>query len=633
VGAVGRHLGLIALFALPSVVLWWHVWSGHPASTLTCACGDPAQQVWFTAWPAYALAHLHSLFFSGAVNVPHGANLLSNTSGPLIGVVMAPVTWAAGPVVATNVALTLAPALTAWGCYVALRPLVRWRPAALPAALVFGYSSAVITSLFFGHLSVTVLVVPPLLFTLLHEIVIRQEHSVLADGLALAGLLIVQFLISAEVLVMCLLLGVIGMLAVLGAGWLQVQVRARARHALPALGLGGGSAAVVLAYPAWFGVFGPQAVTGVLFAIAPLTGVQLSGLFMPGYYKSLAGPYLRFGGYLGHVGPPPDYVGPGMLAVLAESVAVARRRPIVWLLLFMTVVTVVLSLGTYLKGVPASWGHLWLPWRSLSTLPVLKEILPDQFAPLITLFVAFLVGIGLDGFVHDLGRWRWTTNWSQRARRTVGSAVAASLCLLAVVPVFVAVGAPLTVEPARLPPYMAREAPKLPAGTVLLTIPFAVTGSVPPMFWQAVDGMHFRLAGAALKTPNAAGAPIGNGPPGSARRILSKLSIAGSRPPAGTPGQIQRVRVALAQWKVEQVVIAGESPDPVYASGFFTMALGFGPVYVDGAWVWLLPRGPSAPPPALGASLRQCRGFAATPAERGHPLAMSDCVLAAAGRG
>ena len=51
--------------AVPAVVLWWHVWSGHPSSTLTCACGDPAQEVWFMAWPAWAIAHLHNLFFSG----------------------------------------------------------------------------------------------------------------------------------------------------------------------------------------------------------------------------------------------------------------------------------------------------------------------------------------------------------------------------------------------------------------------------------------------------------------------------------------------------------------------------------------------------------------------------------------
>src|SRR5580658_2540964 len=93
-----RHLAWILAFTLPSLVLWWHVWTGHPTSTLTCACGDPAQEVWFIAWPAWAIAHLGNLFFSGAVNVPFGANLLSNTSGTLVGAVLSPVTWLWGPV-------------------------------------------------------------------------------------------------------------------------------------------------------------------------------------------------------------------------------------------------------------------------------------------------------------------------------------------------------------------------------------------------------------------------------------------------------------------------------------------------------------------------------------------------------
>ena len=201
--AIGFHAVAIAGFTVPAIALWWHVWSGHPSSTLTCGCGDPAQQVWFTAWPAWAIAHLHNVFFSGAVNVPDGANLLSNTSGTLVGVLLAPVTWLFGPVAATNVALTLAPALSAWGCFVAIRPLVTWKAGAIPAALVYGYSSAIVSSLTFGHVSVAFLVIPPLLFTTLHEIVIRQEHSARRDGLVLAALLVVQFLISPEVLVMC----------------------------------------------------------------------------------------------------------------------------------------------------------------------------------------------------------------------------------------------------------------------------------------------------------------------------------------------------------------------------------------------------------------------------------------------
>ena len=277
---VGFHLLALACFTVPAVLLWWHVWSGHPSSVLTCGCGDPAQEVWFMAWPAWAITHLHSVFFSGAVNVPHGANLLSNTSGPLVGVVLAPVTWLFGPVTATNVALTLAPGLSAWACFAAIRPLVRWKAGAIPAALVYGYSSAIVTSIAFGHVSVTVLVIPPFLFTTLHEIVIRQEHSVRRDGLLLAALLVAQFFISPEILVMCLLLGAVGLLAVMVVGWRQL--RPRAGHALPALGLAAGVTVVLLAYPAWYGLSGPQAVSGMLFALAPIAGVPLSGLLVPG---------------------------------------------------------------------------------------------------------------------------------------------------------------------------------------------------------------------------------------------------------------------------------------------------------------------------------------------------------------
>jgi hypothetical protein len=179
---------------------------------------------------------------------------------------------------------------------------------------------------------------------------------------------------------------------------------------------------------------------------------------------------------------------------------------------------------------------------------------------------------------------------------------------------------------------MGKVAPTLPTGTVLLTIPFAVSGVTQPMVWQAVDDMHFRLAGAALKTPNRVGGPVGQGTPGSARRILTDLSIVDGPLPAGTPAQLLRVRRALATWRVDRVVISGPSRDPVFTSGFFTKALGFGPTYVDGAYVWRLPSGPIRTPPALGASLSLCRMHAGAPAARGNPYAMSQCVLAAAGR-
>ena len=627
----GFHLLVLAAFTVPAIVLWWDIWTGHPSASLTCGCGDPAQEVWFMAWPASAMAHLHSLFFSGAVNVPDGANLLSNTSGTLAGVVLAPVTWAFGPIVATNVALTLAPGLSAWGCFAAVRPLVSWKAGAIPAALVYGYSAAIVSSLAFGHVSVTVLVFPPLLFTTLHEIVIRQEHDARRDGIVLAALLVAQFLVSPEVFAMCLIFAAVGLVAVVLVGWRQVRLRAA--HALPALALGGGITVLVLAYPVWFGLAGPQAVTGVLFSLAPLAGVPLSGLLAPGMYDAPVNAYVRFGGYLGRNGPPPDYLGAGTALATVGAVLVGRRRPLTWLLVFLALVSLVLALGSRITGGPEWALHVWLPWQALRHLPLFQEILPDQFAPFLPLFVAFLLAVGLDAlFVTPWQPRSWSWSWPATHRHAVTGAATAVVAALALVPVFVPFDVPFKVVPVRVPPYFREVAPRLSSGTVLLTVPFAVSGSTQPMLWQATEGMSFSLAGAALKTPNATGGPVGAGTPGSAWRILTDLTVAGADEPTGTPAQVARVRRALREWHVGRVVIAGPSRDPVYASGFFTKVLGVAPSFGHGAWVWIVqPGGPSAAP-ALGPNLSACRAAAATPNLRDKPLAMSQCVLFAAGR-
>ncbi|HUC06120.1 MAG TPA: hypothetical protein VL961_12020 [Acidimicrobiales bacterium] len=621
---VVRHAVRIGFFTLPAVALWWHVWTGHPSSTLTCACGDPAQEVWFVAWPAWALSHLANPFFSGSVNVPFGANLESNTSGTLIGLVLSPVTWVWGPVTATNVALTLAPGLSAWGCWVAIRRLVGWKPAAVPAALVFGYSSAIVTSLIFAHASVTLLVIPPLLFAHFHQICIRQDSSALHDGLVLALLVVIQFLISPEVLVMCVLLGAAGLVLVCLFGWRTVGERAP--HAWRALAIGSVTAAVVLAYPAWLGLAGPQSVSGVLFVIAPLAGVVPGGFFSPGPYGELAGDYVRFGGYFGRIGPPPNYLGWGVGAAGAGALLVAWRRPLVWLMAAMALLTAWVALGSYILSGPAWIKHIPLPWRELSTWPVLKEILPDQFAPLIVFFVAVVVALGLSAARNWLAR---RPRWSTWQVRWVSGALMAAVAACTLIPVFITFDMPFTVQSTDVPPFMRQQALALPSQTVLLTVPFAVSGSTAPMLWQAVDGLHFRLAGAALKTPGAHHNPVAQGAPGSARRVLSDLSILSGTEPTGTPREYRALRDAVRRWKVDEVVIDGISRDPVYAAGFLTAALGRAPVVVNGAWVWKLSPGVPLEPMVTNTSLALCRAGSLDSSPSHNPLEMPRCVLQA----
>jgi hypothetical protein len=623
---VGRHALSIVLFTVPAIVLWWHVWTGHPSSTLTCPCGDPAQEVWFMAWPAWAIAHLGNPFFSGAVNVPHGANLLSNTSGTLVGVVLTPLTWLWGPVVSTNVALTLAPGLSAWGCWLALRSFVAWKPGAIPAAMVYGYSAAIVTSLMFGHVSVSVLTVPPLLFASLYRIVVRQDRTPRRDGLALAALVVVQFLISPEVLVMCVLLAVVGLALTAVVGWRSVA--GRLGYGLPALAIGIGVAAAVLAYPAWFGLDGPQAVSGVLFATAPLTGVLIADYLSPGGYGAFANEYIRFGGYFGRVGPPPNYVGWGTAASTAAALLLARRRPLAWLLVVLGLVTMWLSLGAYLLGGSLVLWRGWMPWRTLGRLPVLQQILPDQLAPLAPLFIAFILALGLDAVYA-----RVKASYKKQSLRieVITGLATLAVGLAALVPVFFTFDMPFTVQSTAIPSWVRHDAPALPVNTVLLTVPFAVSGSAAPMLWQAVDDMHFRLAGAALKTPDHDGGPVGQGTPGSARRILTDLSVGtGTSEPTGTAAEPAAVRTALRAWHVNEVVVDGPSRDPAYASGFLTAVLGTAPTYERRAWVWKVPSGGPVAPLATSTTVTRCRSTAVGSVESGHPLRMADCVVQAA---
>ena len=169
------------------------------------------------------------------------------------------------------------PRCSAWACFAAIRPLVTWKAGAVSAALVYGYSAALdrfaAVRPRVGHHAGGP-AVP------LHHACTKSSSAsstrCVATGSSSPSSSSCNSSISPEVLVMCLMLAVVGLVAVALVGWRQAVPRAG--HALPALALGAGLALVVLAYPIWFGLAGPQAVTGVLFVIAPLTGVPFSGV-------------------------------------------------------------------------------------------------------------------------------------------------------------------------------------------------------------------------------------------------------------------------------------------------------------------------------------------------------------------
>ena len=186
------------LYLALGFLLWVHAWTEGATTHTLCGCGDPALFLWFFQWPATALSHGQNPFYSTALFHPHGINLLAQTSVTGMSLPLVPVTWIWGPVASLNVASTVAPALTAFTAFIAIRRWVTWTPASFVGGLLYGFSPFVLTSLEFAHLMTAALMVLPLILIALDEIVVRQRRSALWTGLLLGLLVFAQFFFSTE---------------------------------------------------------------------------------------------------------------------------------------------------------------------------------------------------------------------------------------------------------------------------------------------------------------------------------------------------------------------------------------------------------------------------------------------------
>ena len=163
------------------------MWSTSPSQVMTCDCTDAGRSLWYLEWSAFALSHGHQLLFSTWMFHPVGFNLLDDTSVPVIGLIMSPVTLVFGPVTAINVASTLIPALTALAMFWLLRRWVTWAPAAFVGGLAYGFSALVIVQLAFGWLNLACLALLPLIVGCLDELFLRQRARPARVGIALAA--------------------------------------------------------------------------------------------------------------------------------------------------------------------------------------------------------------------------------------------------------------------------------------------------------------------------------------------------------------------------------------------------------------------------------------------------------------
>ncbi len=584
-GAGGHPAIVVTVIAgtylLFSVLMFWNVWTGHPDALITNAREDPPSFVSFLEWPAYALGHGHWLFFSTRDHAPAGINLLQNTSVLAVGVALAPVTWVFGPVAALNVALTIAPVVSALAMYGCLRrALGLARFAAFVGGVMFGFSPFVLRNEDIAHLQVTFLALVPVMLLCCYELAVRQEGRWWRWGMLLGVLMALQFFVGLEVLTLTALLAIFALVAatVSAAATRPVAVIARWPYAWRGFLVAGVSGGLLLAYPLWYLLRGPQHIRGAdwpTLAVSPLRSI-----FLPA-------------GHVTHGPIPGDFLGIPLVVALIVAVALLRSRPLVLLCGLMVVISLWLSLGPdhaqARSGGTPSW--LWLPWSVVSKFPILVDVTTANFAPFVALFAGVIVALLIDRI------WRRSP-----AAHFVRGAVISSVVLAIVVPWSLANTLPYPVQPVGQLPWVAQYATRLPSNAVVLFYPFPSSNEDTPLLWQADEGMTFRVAGGRGLVPGASGVAQHDVDSNTVAGMLTRLSShyeGARRPPLPDPSEADRIRRTFRRWQVQVVVVTDLGRSPQYARRWFTAAFGKPPEYVDGVSVWAGVRrlvDPSRPP-------------------------------------
>jgi hypothetical protein len=592
------------IYALGSVALWWQVWSGHPTSAMTCACGDPPSFVWFLAWPAYAIAHGHSLFFATQLHYPTGINLLDNTSVLALGVVLAPVTWLFGPIATLNVALTVTPVLTGLSAYAVLRRglgVGRW--AAFLGGLAFGFSPFILRNEAANHLQTSFLALVPLIFWCSYELAVAQRGRWWRWGVALGLLVTVQFFVGTDILLITAITVAIALVLGLGvAFWREVRdpddraLSAKLPFALRGFGAAGLVSVVLLAYPLWFSLAGPEHISGknyfhpagngVLQMLLPLGATHFQAQLWPRE------------GYVGPVGTYEAYLGIPVLLVLAAAI-LAVRRPLVRMCAVMTVITLWLSLGGSItklaNGGEPHWFPL-LPWHILLRLPVLDKSTPATFSATAVWFVVVPGVLLIDRLIQARGSGDLHPALSRSAlTRTAGARMLSAGVLSAalVVPWLFAWPVPFTAKPVAEPAWVTGPGARLPANAVVLFYPFPSSWVDGPELWQAQSGMRYAVVGGRGIVAGPNNAAEHGWTPGTPEGTMTALSVSWephyadlALPPMPNQSTIAWFRGALQHWGVTDVVVTAGGRNPGYAVSWLRAILGTAPQREDGAWVW-----------------------------------------------
>jgi hypothetical protein len=467
-----RHLVLLVVYLAAGVAATWPRVT-YPARHLLPETRDVSSYVWDLWWTAHQIVHLGNPFFTGDMAAPVGTQLGFDTTMPLAGLIMTPVTLAFGPSVAFGLLTLIAPGLA---CYVMYRAARLWlrAPGAIAAGAAFGLSSMLSWQDWY-HLNIALgtLFLP---MTLEAAVRLRRRPGP-RQGLILGLVLGASVLVNQESAVLAVLLA--------AAALLPRLVRHPSAARFRALAFGA-AVAVVVASPQ-LAAMAQQAISGGATVNAHLLahtgksyGVGLFDLFAPSQRVAsfgLGGVANAAAGAAGRIAEGMPMFGVVLTVLALGGLAASWRRRGAWLLAALWLTCAWLALGATLwvgrtphvpfqqewNGERVSPVMLYTWVMRVPGLSALREA--DRFALLGLVGAALLAGAAVD--------------WLLRRRRARAGVVA--VAVVAALAVFEAgwsgkhnVGTMPTTLPALDRPIAADR-----SASIVVDAPYGLRGGIP----------------------------------------------------------------------------------------------------------------------------------------------------------
>ncbi|MEU5784150.1 hypothetical protein [Micromonospora lupini] len=595
---------LLALgaYVVLGVFVCLHYWGDVTGRVSSHLPTDHSWFEWLFAHGAYSVRHLENPLFTARQNAPDGVNMMANTS--LLGVTLplSPLTMLFGPQVTYALYLGGALAATAGTAYWMLsRHLVRSRAAAFVGGAFLGFAPGVI-----HHANGQPNFVSNYLLPLIVVRVLRmgEPGRWRRNGLVLGVLVAYQIFINEEMLLLTALACLVVVLAY--AVQRPRATRAAAGPFLAGLGVAGGLALLLAAYPIWFQFNGPQSYRGLQGGVFHNWGEDLVA-FVTFARDTWAGdPAVEQ--TIGMTEQNTWFGWPLVLLSVVALVLLVRRSLAARIVAVLIVVFTVASIGPRVRfegvetGVRGPWSYV------PDDLPLVEMMMPTRLTLVVAAAVGVLLALTWDAAARQ-GRavavpgrvpapragepataGEPTTSDDQAATATVAPRrrwlrplgyAAVTLALLPLVP------RPLPAQQIDPPPHFITAGgwrPYVPEGRTLVPVPIpSNVHGLPTLRWSALTGQEFPVPGGYFIGPN----ELGEGVFGAPNRPTSTLvysTMDKNAVPVLTDENRRQAVEDLRFWRAS-VVVLGAHPREAVLRELVTALIG-PPQRVDDVWVW-----------------------------------------------